>query len=43
MTVKGVGNATAFPVVINPLPAGSSDQNFFNGVLHKINGVLLPQ
>jgi uncharacterized surface protein with fasciclin (FAS1) repeats len=41
ITVKGAGNAMAFPVVVNPL--ASSDQNFFNGVLHKINGVLLPQ
>jgi uncharacterized surface protein with fasciclin (FAS1) repeats len=44
-TVKGVGNATAFPISINPTPnpAGTSDQHFINGVLHKLNGVLLPQ
>jgi uncharacterized surface protein with fasciclin (FAS1) repeats len=44
-TVKGVGNATAFPISINPTPNpfGTSDQHFVNGVLHKLNGVLLPQ
>jgi hypothetical protein len=45
LTVKGVGNASAFPVSINPTPNpfGASDQHFINGVLHKLNGVLLPQ
>lgn len=42
-TVKGVGNATAANVTINPLPGGSSDQHYVNGVLHKINQVLFPQ
>lgn len=44
-TVKGVGNATASNVQINPTPApgGTSDQHYINGVLHKIDQVLLPQ
>ena len=44
-TVKGLGNAAAADIAINPRPApnGSSDQNYLNGVLHKINQVLLPQ
>ena len=44
-TVKGVGNATAATIAINPFPSpfGTSDQHFFNGTLHKINQVLLPQ
>lgn len=42
-TVKGAVNASAANVTINPLPNGSSDQNYLNGVLHKINQVLLPQ
>lgn len=44
-TVKGVVNATAANVLINPLPdpVGTSDQHFINGTLHKINQVLLPQ
>jgi uncharacterized surface protein with fasciclin (FAS1) repeats len=44
-TVKGLGNATAATVAINPTPApgGTSDQNYINGVLHKITQVLLPQ
>lgn len=44
-TVKGLGNATASNVVINPTPApgGTSDQHYLNGVLHKIDQVLLPQ
>ena len=44
-TVKGLGNATASNVQINPTPApgGSSDQLYINGVLHKIDQVLLPQ
>jgi len=45
--VKGVGNATASNLIINlpPLsdPAGSNDQHFLNGVLHKIDQVLIPQ
>lgn len=47
-TVKGLANATASNVIINsipftPDPAGTSDQHFVNGTLHKINQVLLPQ
>ena len=44
-TVKGVANATASNVIINPTPdpGGSSDQHFLNGVIHKIDQVLLPQ
>jgi len=40
-TVKGAANATASVVLINPVT--TSDQNATNGVLHKINQVLLPQ
>ncbi len=44
ISVKGLANATAASVAINPLPGtGTSDQHFINGVLHKINQVLLPQ
>lgn len=44
-TVKGVGNATASNIAINPTPEpnGTSDQFFVNGVLHKIDQVLRPQ
>lgn len=44
-TVKGAVNASAANVAINPTPApgGTSDQNYLNGVLHKIDQVLLPQ
>ena len=44
-TVQGVANATAASILINPTPnpGGTSDQFFTNGVLHKINQVLLPQ
>lgn len=42
-TVKGLVNATASNVLINPLPGGSSDQQYLNGVLHKIDQVLIPQ
>ena len=47
-TVKGVGNATAANIIINaapllPDPFGTSDQHYLNGVLHKIDQVLLPQ
>lgn len=44
-TIKGVGNATASSILINPTPEpnGTSDQHFVNGSLHKINQVLLPQ
>ncbi|MGZ8523237.1 MAG: hypothetical protein ACXWV1_02355, partial [Chitinophagaceae bacterium] len=45
ITAKGVGNAIASEVAINPTPApgGSSDQHYINGTLHKINQVMLPQ
>ena len=44
-TVKGVVNATASNIAINPTPdpGGTSDQHFINGTLHKIDQVLLPQ
>lgn len=43
-TVKGVGNATASKFLLDPTPyTGKSDQNATNGVLHKIDQVLLPQ
>ncbi len=47
-TVKGLGNATASNLIINsspliPDPSGTSDQQYLNGVLHKIDQVLLPQ
>lgn len=46
-TVKGLENPTPSNIIINaspltPDPAGSSDQNYLNGVLHKIDQVLLP-
>jgi uncharacterized surface protein with fasciclin (FAS1) repeats len=44
-SVKGIANATAANVLINPTPDpnGSSDQHFLNGVIHKIDQVLMPQ
>ena len=42
-TVKGKVNATASNVILNPNPNGSSDQHYVNGVLHKIDQVLIPQ
>ncbi len=39
-TVKGAANATASNILINPLPGATSDQNYINGVLHKIDQVL---
>jgi len=44
-TVKGLRNATAARVLLNPTPEpnGSSDQHYLNGVLHKIDQVLMPQ
>lgn len=41
--VKGAANATASNVLINPLPGGTSDQHYVNGVIHIIDQVLLPQ
>lgn len=43
ITVKGLMNATASNVLINPLPGGTSDQHYVNGVIHFIDQVLLPQ
>ena len=44
LTVKGLGNAAAANVSINPTPnTGTSDQLYVNGVLHVIDQVLLPQ
>ena len=45
ITAKGLGNPVASNVQINPTPApgGTSDQHYINGVLHKIDQVLLPQ
>jgi uncharacterized surface protein with fasciclin (FAS1) repeats len=44
-TVKGAANPTASNLLINPMPApaGTSDQLYINGVLHKIDQVLRPQ
>ncbi|MGZ3850918.1 MAG: fasciclin domain-containing protein [Flavisolibacter sp.] len=42
-TVKGVANATASNLLINPYPGGTSDQLYINGILHKIDQVLRPQ
>ena len=42
-TVKGAANATASNIPINPLANGSSDQNFINGTIHRIDQVLRPQ
>ena len=46
-TVKGAINTTASNIIINaspllPDPVGTSDQNYLNGVLHKIDQVLIP-
>jgi len=45
ITVKGLGNATAANVLLSPFPSpfGTVDQNYINGVLHKIDQVLFPQ
>ncbi|MEP6675120.1 MAG: fasciclin domain-containing protein [Ferruginibacter sp.] len=44
-TVKGLANATPANILINPTPApsGTSDQHYLNGVIHKIDQVLIPQ
>lgn len=42
-TVKGLGNPSAANIQLNPVPGGTSDQNHINGVIHKIDQVLLPQ
>jgi hypothetical protein len=46
-TVQGAENTTPSNIIINaspmlPDPSGTSDQQFLNGVLHKIDQVLLP-
>ncbi|MEP6712381.1 MAG: fasciclin domain-containing protein [Ferruginibacter sp.] len=43
-TVTGVFNPTASNILINnaPAPFGTSDQHYLNGVLHKIDQVLIP-
>jgi len=46
-TVKGAINPTASNIIINALPLlpepfGTSDQHYLNGVLHKIDQVLIP-
>jgi uncharacterized surface protein with fasciclin (FAS1) repeats len=43
ISVKGAANPTAANVLINPLPSGTSDQHYVNGVMHVIDQVLLPQ
>ena len=42
-TFKGAANTTASQVIINPLNPFATDQNFINGVIMKIDQVLLPQ
>jgi len=45
-TIKGAANATASVITVTPFipePSGTSDQQYVNGTLHKINQVLLPQ
>ena len=42
-TFKGAANTTASNVIINPLNPFATDQNFINGVIMKIDQVLLPQ
>jgi uncharacterized surface protein with fasciclin (FAS1) repeats len=42
-TFKGLANTTASNVIINPLNPFATDQNFVNGVIMKIDQVLLPQ
>lgn len=43
--VKGIANPSPSTILINPTPApnGTSDQHYINGVLHKIDQVLMPQ
>ncbi len=42
-TFKGAANPTASKVIINPLNPFATDQNYINGVIMKIDQVLLPQ
>ena len=46
-TVQGAANTSASNIIINtapltPDPVGTSDQHYLNGVIHKIDQVLLP-
>ena len=42
-TVKGAANATASNIIISAPPAFTHDLHYVNGVIHKIDQVLLPQ
>ena len=42
-TFKGAANTTASKVIISPLNPLATDQNYVNGVIMKIDQVLLPQ
>jgi uncharacterized surface protein with fasciclin (FAS1) repeats len=42
-TFKGAANTTASKVIINPNNPFATDQNYINGVIMKIDQVLLPQ
>jgi uncharacterized surface protein with fasciclin (FAS1) repeats len=42
-TVKGVGNATAANVLLSAAPSSTNDLNHINGVIHRIDQVLLAQ
>ena len=42
-TFKGAANTTASNVIINPLNPFATDQNYINGLIMKIDQVLLPQ
>lgn len=43
ITVKGLANTTASNVLVNQFVNGTSDQNFVNGAMHRIDQVLRPQ
>lgn len=42
-TFKGAANSTPSKVIINPLNPFATDQNYINGVIMKIDQVLIPQ
>jgi len=42
-TVKGLANATPSNIIINPLNPFATDQNYVNGVMFRIDQVLLPR
>ncbi len=42
-TVKGLANATASNIIINPANPFATDQNYINGVMLRIDQVLMPQ